>query len=277
MKRSPNRRESKAALDRTVNLVGGIFVNGVAPAGGAGQDFPPILFLHGAWHGWWVWEAWQDLFASWGWINYALSLRGHQGSESIGQAEFLALTVTDYLEDIASVLAWIGQPTVVIGHSLGGILAQKTAESIRLRGLVLMASGSPAEVGPLRDQDFPDDRPIRLDPADGRDRLFFDAAESVIAATIDRLVAEPPGVLNLTARGRVSVEKGQIRCPILVVGAEHDRMVHPAERLAAHYDCPSFVVAGAGHDLMLERQNMSAAHRIVDWLENECADRGHPS
>src|SRR5687767_5221602 len=39
----------------------------------------PIVFQHGAWHGAWCWQWWQELFAEWGWTSHAHSLPNHGG------------------------------------------------------------------------------------------------------------------------------------------------------------------------------------------------------
>ena len=44
---------------------------------------PPLLFLHGAWHGAWCWENFLDFFTREGFVCHALDLEGH-GAESRG-------------------------------------------------------------------------------------------------------------------------------------------------------------------------------------------------
>ncbi len=48
---------------------------------GSGNAGPPLLFIHGAWHGAWCWdEHFLDFFANNGFHAVALSLRGHGNS-----------------------------------------------------------------------------------------------------------------------------------------------------------------------------------------------------
>src|SRR5690349_18737071 len=50
----------------------------------AGRDVTPILFLHGAFAGAWIWaEHFLPFFAAAGYPAYALSLRGHAASDGI--------------------------------------------------------------------------------------------------------------------------------------------------------------------------------------------------
>src|SRR5207249_11885309 len=64
-------------------------------------------------------------FAGRGYTGYALNLRGHHGSkpvDDIGRVRF-----ADYLADARAAAAAIGNP-IIVGHSMGGLLAQKLAE-----------------------------------------------------------------------------------------------------------------------------------------------------
>src|SRR2546425_205317 len=92
---------------------------------GAPPRARPILFLHGMWGGSWMWDHYLSFFAGRGYTGYALNLRGHHGSkpvDDIGRVPF-----ADYLADARAVAASIGDP-IIVGHSMGGLLAQKLAE-----------------------------------------------------------------------------------------------------------------------------------------------------
>ena len=65
---------------------------------------PPILFVHGAWHGAWCWdEFFLDHFAAHGFEAHALSLRAHGASE--GRAQLHRCRIRHYVEDVAAVAA----------------------------------------------------------------------------------------------------------------------------------------------------------------------------
>src|SRR5438046_3610394 len=92
---------------------------------GAPARARPILFLHGMWGGSWMWDHYLSFFAGRGYTGYALNLRGHHGSkpvDDIGRVPF-----ADYLAHPRAVAASIGDP-IIVGHSMGGLLAQKLAE-----------------------------------------------------------------------------------------------------------------------------------------------------
>lgn len=166
------------------HLVEGLFVKEVAPTAPGGPE-TPLLFVHGAAHGWWAWEKWLGFFAAAGWRCYAMSLRNHTGSRAVAEPEYLRLRVADYAEDIRTLARWLDGPPVLIGHSMGGISAQKAAEGLDLKGLVLVASVGPGQLGRIREP-LPEDRPITYTAARAREQWFRDIDDLSLARAIAR-------------------------------------------------------------------------------------------
>ena len=107
---------------------------------------PPVLMLHGMFGGAWYFEKYQRFFAERGWPAYALDVRGHHGSRpverlgEVGIADFVA----DALEASRAIAGrHEAQPPAVIGHSMGGLLAQKLAEAGAISAAVLLCSAPP--------------------------------------------------------------------------------------------------------------------------------------
>lgn len=260
-------RDLSALTSRTTHLIEGIFVNEVVPAW-LPAPLPTIVFLHGAYQGWWVYENWQTYFAQAGWRTVALSLRNHPGSYTLDEHEFLKLQPEDYVSDVLRVIEWLETPCVLVAHSMGGVIGQKAAErSPDLAALVLLGSGPPKGLGASRPRDMPGDRLSLPDYAQVRRHMFgtLDAAD--YADFYSRLVPETPSVLNQTGRGRVVVDPALIRAPVLAVDAEHDRnQFGPgyAELYAGEY----IQVPGASHALMLGPWGLQVAHAVHGWLSS---------
>jgi pimeloyl-ACP methyl ester carboxylesterase len=79
------------------------------------------------WHAAWCWQNFLDFFADTGYRALPVSLRGHAGSATSKRLRRCSLA--DYVEDVESVAATLPARPVVIGHSLGGFIAQKYLES----------------------------------------------------------------------------------------------------------------------------------------------------
>ncbi len=107
---------------------------------------PPLLFLHGAFSGAWVWaEHVLGFMADRGYAAYALSFRGHGRSEGRGDLDRHGLA--DYADDVRTAIRSIGgRPPVLVGHSMGGLVAQRCLGQEQLAGVALMAPVPPEGV-----------------------------------------------------------------------------------------------------------------------------------
>ena len=105
----------------------------------------PILFVHGMWHAAWCWEEYfLPYFSQNGFVTYALSLRGHGGSE--GREQLRWSSINDYVSDLAKVAEQLEAPPILVGHSMGGLIVQKYLESCKSPAAVLLASAPPKGV-----------------------------------------------------------------------------------------------------------------------------------
>ena len=84
---------------------------------------PPILLVHGAWHGAWCWEGnYLDYFAEAGHETWALDLSGHGGSSNTKPLRLT--TIGDYIKDVMAVINAMPEAPILIGHSMGGLVCQ---------------------------------------------------------------------------------------------------------------------------------------------------------
>ncbi len=256
-----------AVTTRSSHLIDGLFINEVVPTL-LSPPLPTIVFLHGAYQGWWVYENWQEYFAQVGWRTVSLSLRNHPGSYSIEDQEFLKLQPEDYVSDVLRVTEWLETPCVLVAHSMGGVVGQKAAERLPdLAALILLASGPPQGLGASRSKDLPYDSPSIPDYQQVKRHMFGNIDDADYAEFHSRLVPETPSVMNQTGRGRVSVDPALIRSPVLAVDAEHDRnQFGPV--YADFYSGDYIRVPGASHALMQGPWGMQVANAIHCWLNS---------
>lgn len=109
-------------------------------------NFPPgmarFLMIHGVYHGPECWDPVVRLLERAGHECRALALRGHTLNDR-GTHNFSGEGYRDYLEDVRHALEIDGDDVIVVGHSLGGMLAQSILYERRVRGAVLMAVPTP--------------------------------------------------------------------------------------------------------------------------------------
>jgi pimeloyl-ACP methyl ester carboxylesterase len=234
-------------------------------------DKPPLLFVHGAWHGAWCWnEHWMPAAAARGWRTYALSLRGHGRSE--GGDELTFAPIRFYEHDVLQTITELPSPPVLVGHSMGAMVVQHVLERYRSAPAgVLVAPVPPAhglEVLASMARHHPGSLAKALAGRQPDAAAFFGphADDATIHRTRSRMGAESwlaTQQLVLPRRPRTS------RSPVLVLGGGTDTVTPPstAVRTARHYGTKARLFRGMGHDLMLEPQWQAPLDAMLGWLD----------
>jgi pimeloyl-ACP methyl ester carboxylesterase len=235
-----------------------------------------ILLIHGAWHGPWCWDGFARRLAEHGHDVRAARLRGHDRSRGRLWHRF-----RDYLEDVGRAAAEFPEPPVLVGHSMGGLLAQQHLRRHPARGVVLLASLPPGSALPvairlsLRHPLPMLEATLRLrlaplvaTPALAR-ALFFTAAtpQTVVDACHVKLQDESYlAFLDVLAPSRPRPTRQ--RAPMLVLGASRDGIIAAAHvhRTARAYGTRAEIFDGMGHDMMLEPGWQRVADRIDAWV-----------
>ena len=252
-----------------------------APGEGSGGHRTPLLFIHGMFHGAWCWEVhFLDYFARHGFAAYAVNLRGHGNSE--GGDKLRWTRIADFVDDIDVTVRQLPGPAVLIGHSLGGFVIQKYLEDHDAPGAVLLSSPPPS--GMLR----PALRVARRRPlVFAKINLTLSLAPMIAAPELAReafFSADVPDAelrrywtlmqnesymafVDMVALNLPKPEK--VKTPVLVVGAERDNMLRPAEieATARAYHTRAEIIPGVAHNSMLEAGWKTVADRILQWLE----------
>ena len=99
------------------------------------SDQPPIVLIHGAANSASVWTYWQDALAQAGIASYAVNLRGHGPEE---HDDLSNTSMHDYADDVRSCVEQLDGKPVVMGWSMGGLLAMMvaaTGEAVACIGL----------------------------------------------------------------------------------------------------------------------------------------------
>ena len=237
---------------------------------------PPILFVHGMFGGAWYFERYQRFFAARGYESHAINLRGHHDSRTV--ADLGRVSLADYVEDAQTVARHLGQP-IVIGHSMGGLIAQKLAEADAVAAAVLVAAAPPRWITPatpllLRKQLKHSWRILRQKPVSGAPEDHLELSlnrlppdEAVVA--LSRLVPESGRAAFELSLSTVAVDPRRIRCPMLGVVGLDDRFIVPRvmRSIARKYDMRLVELPGYAHFIITEPGWEKPAGIIADWLD----------
>jgi non-heme chloroperoxidase len=245
----------------------------------------PVLCLHGLFAGSWVFEGLLPLLAGRGYPSAALSFRGHPPSAPV--PEMGRVSIGDYVADATEAARALGRP-IVIGHSLGGLVAQALASQGLVRAAVLIDAAPPRGIPVLTKPLVA--RMTRYLPALLASRPFLPRAKDLDALVLnrvpvaeraaarERLVADSGRAARQAALGTYAVPKRSVRVPLLVVTGEDDRFIplEVARRIARRYDAPLLVARGHGHFLLAEPGWREQVRVVLDWLD-ALPDSGEPA
>jgi len=246
----------------------------------APRDAPPILFVHGAWHGAWCWgEHFLDYFSKNGFAAHAFSLRGHGSSE--GKDRLRRVRLRDYVEDVAAVAESLPAPPILVGHSMGGFVVQKYLETRSAPLAILMASLPPGGAWRLmlrcmRKQPLDVIKsnltvslwPIISNQNRAHGALFSPEMPSGMVARYHALLQDEAVFAYFDCLFDV-VSPGRIAAPIIVMGAGEDKMITPLEVTitAEAYGVEPIIFPDCAHDMMLDLEWRNVADTIIRELE----------
>ena len=256
--------------------IGGFPALVAVPEGAAAKA--PVVFLHGAF-------ADEACFADW--LGHAAA-HGHpavsaarRGRHGVGPDRAAGLTIQDYLDDTLAVIEAVerehGEKPVLVGHSLGALLAQLAAERGHARAIALLAPAPPAMLT-AQAIALPRFAPQMPRIMSGRPFIVGGGACNALAlnkvAEADRpdihahLTHESGKVYRALMMGTVRVDAAQVTVPVYVAGGDEDRII--SERLtrktAKHYGTTATILPGHGHWLIGEPGWQRVADDVLAWM-----------
>ncbi len=253
-------------------LVGGLTV--VADRSGPATH-SPVLFIPGYFADAFVFDRWLPFFAARGFPAFAVNLRGRAGSSR--EIDVGRVRVGEYVEDALRIARWIGRP-LVVGHSMGGLIAQKLAEQGDARAVALMCPAPPRGIPVLSWRLLAKQvkylpallasRPLRPSRADAYDLVLNRVPAEERDAIFARLVPDSGRAGREMSILGVPVDASRVRCPIFVVTCDDDRFIpkRVVKRIAERYHAPLQTMIGHGHMLPCEPGWEVAADVVVRWF-----------
>lgn len=241
-----------------------------------------IVMVHGAFCGGWTFERFRGPFEAAGFDVIAPDLRGHAAGRA---SEVTGVSMSDYAADIAEICAALPAPPVLLGHSLGGLVAQLAVRRAPVAALVLLAPSPPWGVAGSSLEEAITAFGLQMmspfssgavDPDAGLMRRFSldRVPKAEREAIVERLRPESARALRealnwwLDPFMTTSVGAGPVSAPALALAGALD-VVHPpatvrqtAERIGASYQ----MLPGMSHWLPGEPGWEDVAERVLRWL-----------
>lgn len=108
-----------------------------------------MVLIHGAFTGGWAMACWAEAMTAAGWICHTPNLLHHDTPAHGRPHHDLGRTsLVDYTDDLARLIKALPEKPVIVGHSMGGLIAQMLAGRNLARAIVLLAPSPPWGVIP---------------------------------------------------------------------------------------------------------------------------------
>jgi len=243
----------------------------------------PLLFVHGMWHAAWCWaEHFLPYFAQHGYVSYALSLRGHGGSEGREQLRWTSLA--DYVSDVIQAVGKMESSPVLVGHSMGGMIVQKYLESNRAPAAVLLASAPPQGViaatvriamrhplAFLKANLTMSMYQVVRTPQLAREAFFSSGVQDKQVIDYHSRLQDESYRVYLDMMGLSLPRPKRVKTPLLVLGAADDSIITPreVETTAQAYGTRAEIFPNMAHDMMLEERWHTVAEKMLSWLNEQ--------
>lgn len=242
---------------------------------------PPILLLHSVFGTPSLMATWvTELEAA----GYEVHIPAMPGREPTDEAVLARTGIDEAFAVALAAYDAIGEPAVVVGHSMGGLLAQKIAAERTPRAVVTMASIPP---GVLWFQLKPLPHLFRVLPKVLAGKPFLPSARtmrevplSTLPAVeqdelVPRMVFDSGRMFREMSMGAAStrVDRRKVTCPVLCVSGGADRNVAPwiSRRIAARYGAEHQVHPEAPHWIVADSLVGEVLPPILEWLDRKVA------
>jgi pimeloyl-ACP methyl ester carboxylesterase len=249
-----------------------------------------IVFVHGMFQNPVSWENWVRYFSAHGYDCVAPAWPLHDGSPQALRANPPAGLGDLHLSQvIASIEQVIGDDKpIVIGHSVGGLIAQLLAAQNKVSLAVGIDSVAPNAMLDF-DWGFLSNSATIANPLKGNAPVLMDAktfhgsfanalSEDLATSEFERTVThDSRNVLRdcMGADGQIDLKAPH--APLLLIGGETDKIIpaHLSEKNAKAYDSAATYkeFAGRSHYICNEPGWEEVAGFIAGWLEQQARDR----
>lgn len=245
-----------------------------------------IVMVHGMWATPSVWESFRSYFEALGWTVIAPALRYHRSDATAPEA-LGTTSLLDYVEDVADAIAALPDKPVVLGHSMGGLIAQHIVARGLASAAVLLCPAPPAGIlalhpsvlwafariqlrwGWWRKPHLPSRAAAFWGSFNTMSRTDGEAQYAAFVPDSGRVLLEI-GLPFLDRRRAARIDPVAVKVPMLVIGAELDRLVPAATvraiarryQTAVHREFP-----GQGHFVVAQPGWQEVAQAAAQWLE----------
>ena len=247
-----------------------------------------IFMIHGMWGGPWYWENYRRVFEGEGYRCVSATLPYHDmDPRGVPDPRLGTTSLLDYAEVLEQEVRQLGAKPILMGHSMGGLLAQILGARGLAKALVLLTPASPSGIMALTPSVVRSfwsvqtkwgfwRKPMRQTFGEAVYSMLHLLSEKERKETYDKFVYESGraafeiGYWLCDSRGASRVDESKVTCPVLVVAGAQDRIT-PASvirRVARKYKTVSTYkeFENHAHWVVAEPRWQEVAEYVGGWL-----------
>jgi len=253
-----------------------------------------ILMIHGMWGGPWYWGNYRRVFEAHGYRCIATTLPFHDmDPQGVPDSRLGTASLLDYAAALEREIRQMDVKPIVMGHSMGGLLAQMLGARGLAKSLVLLTPASPSGILALKPSVIRSfwsvmtkwgfwRKPMRQTFGEAVYSMLHLLPEDEQKKAYDNFVYESGraafeiGYWLFDAQSASRVDDAKVTCPVLVVAGAQDRIT-PASvvrKVAQKYKTVSTYkeFANHAHWVVAEPRWQEVAEYILGWLPGEGAE-----
>ena len=256
----------------------------------------PVVFIHGLWLHASSWQPWITRFEQAGYAAQAPGWPGDRAGVEATRAaasDLAGVSIDDITSHYAELIGRLDAAPIVVGHSFGGLIAQKLLAAGHARAAVAIDPAGFKGVKPLPLSQLRSVLPVLRNPANRNRAVSLTAAQfrygfgnAIEKSESDALFAQytipGPGKIlfqgasaNFSSKSEAAVDtRSAARGPLLLIagGADHtvpEVVVKAAAKLyegsGARTDLKTF--PGRGHSLVIDHGWSDVADSALSWVQ----------
>ena len=207
---------------------------------------PPLLMIHGMWSRPSAFAQLRAELEASGMPSVAVTLPHHDVPPgSAAPSQLAGLKLGDYVAALERDVADLGERPVILGHSMGGLLAQLLSVRVQPRAMILLATAPSAQASAMSLSALRTMRRVTgrwgwwheatlIDPESARRGVYNGVPEAEVRPALADLTWDSGAVLRQIAMPWLDPDKGsrvdygRLAIPALVIAGLEDRTVPPA-------------------------------------------------
>jgi non-heme chloroperoxidase len=249
--------------------------------------------IHGAFCAAWAFEPWRAMFEARSYDVHLPVLRHHDHGRK-PPAKLGTTSLLDYADDLTKLLKQIGEPAFLIGHSMGGLLAQMLAARCDVRAIACLAPSAPYGIMPSTHFEIASAQALffagdfwnsTLKPdkwiaiSNSLDMLSSEERDAVFAKFVPESGLATFEIMQwgLDTKQASMVDASKVTCPVLCLAGTRDKVNPPGtvyniaqryRKLATFQEIPNH-----SHWLIGEPGWEKIAGRVLDWFETVAPEK----